>query len=41
MTLYAKYGVTVFENRQTIGSGLDQIPGNKRSHVGVEMRLRF
>jgi hypothetical protein len=41
LTIYARYDVTVFENKQTIGSGLDQIPGNKRSHVGVEMRLRF
>jgi competence ComEA-like helix-hairpin-helix protein len=41
LTIYAKYDVTVFENEWYIGSGLDRIKGNKRSHFGVEMRIRF
>lgn len=41
MSIYAKYDITIFENKQSVGSGLDQISGNKRSHIGIEMRIRF
>jgi len=41
MNIYAKYDVTVFENKQVVGSGLDTINGNRRSHFGIEVRLRF
>jgi hypothetical protein len=41
LEIWAKWGVTLYENVQTIGSGLNEIQGNKRSHVGVEVRLKF
>lgn len=41
MEIWAKFGITVYENRQVIGSGLDEIDGNKRSDIGVQVRFRF
>lgn len=41
MEIWAKFGITVFENRQEIGSGLDTIKGNKRSEVGVQVRIKI
>ncbi|MEX0779131.1 MAG: helix-hairpin-helix domain-containing protein [Balneolales bacterium] len=39
--IWVKYGVTVFENRLVVGSGLDESEGNTRSNVGMQMRVRF
>ncbi|MEX2403459.1 MAG: helix-hairpin-helix domain-containing protein [Balneolales bacterium] len=39
--LWVKYAVTVYENRLAIGSGLDESIGNKRSNLGIQMRVRF
>lgn len=39
--LWVKYGITLYEDRQTIGSGLDEIQGNTRSRIGAQLRLRF
>jgi competence ComEA-like helix-hairpin-helix protein len=41
LEVWAKFGITTFENQQTISSGLNQIQGNHKSHAGVEVRLRF
>ena len=38
---WAKYGITVYEDQLFLGSGLDRIEGNRRSEVGVQMRVRF
>jgi len=32
---------TVFENRETIGSGKNQIDGNTRTDVKVQMKMKF
>jgi hypothetical protein len=41
LEVWAKWSVTVYEHTNIIGSGLNEIQGNKRSRVGVEVRLRF
>lgn len=41
LEIWAKMGLTVFENRQVIGSGLREIRGNKRSEVSVQVRFVF
>lgn len=39
--LWLKYGVTTYEHKRSIGSGLDQIPGNMKSHIGLMIRLKW
>ena len=39
--VWLKAATTVYENRHIIGSGLNQIIGNRRSDIGIQMRLRF
>ena len=39
--IWLKAATTVYENRNVIGSGLNQIIGNRRSDIGIQMRLRF
>ncbi|MDR8393513.1 helix-hairpin-helix domain-containing protein [Aliifodinibius sp. S!AR15-10] len=41
MEIWAKFGITIFENRQVLGSGLSQIEGNKRSDLGLQVRFVF
>lgn len=41
LELWAKFGLTVYEDEQVIGSGLNQITGDQKSEVGVEVRLKF
>lgn len=41
MEVWAKYGITIFEDELTIGSGLDEIQGNRRSEAGVQVRFRL
>lgn len=41
LELWAKAGITIFEDENTIGSGLNQIEGNIRSNVGLQARLNF
>ena len=41
LTLEAKYGVTRFENVQTVGSGLNETDGNRIRTVGVQLRWRW
>ena len=38
LTLEVKYGVTRYENRSTIGSGLNQIDGSRRREVRAQIR---
>lgn len=39
--VWFKASTTVYENRNVIGSGLNQITGNKRSNIGIQLRLRL
>ncbi len=38
LTLEAKYGMTTYDNRSTIGSGLNQIDGSRRREIRVQVR---
>jgi len=38
--IWMKAGTTLYENRNIIGSGNNQIHGNRRSDVGVQVRVR-
>ena len=41
LEIWTKFGITTFENQQTISSGLNEIQGNHRSHFGIEVRLEY
>ncbi|PAU93216.1 hypothetical protein CK503_12385 [Aliifodinibius salipaludis] len=41
LELWAKFGITVYEDTQVIGSGLNQIEGDQRSEIGIQARVRF
>lgn len=39
--IWVRYAQTFYTNRNTIGSGLDEIQGNTRSELKAQIRLRF
>lgn len=41
ITVAARYTATVFEDRETIGSGPEEISGNIRSDIGISLTLKF
>jgi hypothetical protein len=41
LTVWVKCGHTMYTDRNRIGTGLEEIEGNKKTEVTVEMRLRF
>ncbi|CAN5421500.1 helix-hairpin-helix domain-containing protein [soil metagenome] len=41
VSIRMKAATTVYENRTTIGSGLDEIQGNRRSDIGLQIRLQI
>ena len=41
MEIWGKVGVTFYEDRQVIGSGLNEIRGDQKSDIGLQVRLRF
>lgn len=41
MDVWFKYGVTVFEDTQILGSGLSEVEGNRRNSVGLQVRLQW
>ncbi|SHF58807.1 competence protein ComEA helix-hairpin-helix repeat region [Fodinibius roseus] len=41
LEIWAKVGLTKYEDRQVIGSGLNEIQGDTRSEVGVQARIKF
>ena len=41
LELWAKFGITIYEDQQVIGSGLNQITGDKRSEIGIQARVTF
>ncbi len=38
LTLWLRWAQTIYQNRQTVGSGLDEINGNRRTEVRVQVR---
>ena len=41
LDLWVRYALTQYANKQKIGSGLDEIDGNQKSEIKVQLRLRF
>jgi hypothetical protein len=41
LDLWAKFGITVYEDEQTVGSGLNQVKGDTRSEIGIQARIVF
>ena len=41
ITVAARYTAIVFEDRETIGSGPEEISGNIRSDIGISLTLKF
>jgi len=41
LELWAKFGITKYEDKQIIGSGLNEIQGDTRSEVGLQARIKF
>jgi hypothetical protein len=39
--VWCKYGVTIFEDRKTIGTGLEQIEGALKSEITVQLRIKL
>jgi len=40
-TIWLKYSKTIYNNVDIIGTGLDEIQGNKKTNVGIQMRIKF
>ncbi len=41
LDFWARYGTTIYNDRDKIGSGMDEIHGNTKSDLKLEMRLKF
>ena len=41
MEIWGKFGITIYEDRHVTGSGLDEIQGNRRSDIRVQVRIRI
>lgn len=41
LTFWLRWAQTIYKNRDTVGSGLDEIPGNRRSEVKFQVRVLF
>ena len=41
LTFWLRWAQTIFKNRNTVGSGLDEISGNKRSEIKIQGRWLF
>ena len=39
--LWVRYGVSIYANRKTLGSGSEQITGNTKSDVTIQLRMKF
>lgn len=39
--IWLRYAITHYANKQVIGSGLDEIQGNNKSEIKVQLRFRF
>ncbi len=38
LTVWLRWAQTIFQNRRTVGSGLDEISGNRRTEIRVQLR---
>jgi len=41
LEFWGKFGITTYEDKQIVGSGLNQIFGESKSEIGIEARLKF
>ncbi len=41
LDVWFKYGITMYEDTETISSGLNEISGNTRSNIGLQVRIKF
>jgi hypothetical protein len=41
LSLWVKWGQTIYSNKTRIGSGLDEIPGNTKSEIKLQAMYRF
>ena len=41
MDIWARYSIIVYRDQETISSGLDEIAGNKKSDVKIQVRYQF
>jgi DNA uptake protein ComE-like DNA-binding protein len=41
LDIWAKYSVSIYEDAQTLSSGLNEIKGNRRSFLGVQARVKL
>ncbi|MBE7179273.1 MAG: helix-hairpin-helix domain-containing protein, partial [Mucilaginibacter polytrichastri] len=41
LDVWARYAVFAYREQTTVGSGLDQIDGNRKSDLKIQLRLRF
>ena len=41
ISLYLKYSQNILKDSETIGSGLNEIKGNKKSEIKAQLRLKF
>ena len=41
LTFRIKAATTLYENRQIIGSGLDMIPGRRKTDIGFQIQLKI
>lgn len=39
--IWLRYGIWLYNNRSSIGSGLDEIQGNRRSDIKIQIRFSF
>ncbi|MFK7785290.1 MAG: ComEA family DNA-binding protein [Crocinitomicaceae bacterium] len=39
--LWARYGTSIFANRASIGSGAEEVVGNTRSDITIQLRMQF
>lgn len=39
--LWIKYGVRIFSNRQSLGTGPEKIDGNRKTDLTVQLRMKF
>jgi len=41
LEIWARFSISLFEDRQTVSSGLNEIIGSTRSDMGIEVRVKF
>ena len=41
LTLWARWAQFIYTERETVGSGLDEIPKNRRSEVKLQLMYKF